>query len=172
MKNARISVIGVGNVLMGDDAFGPHVIKVLEAFYYIEPEVELIEAGTPGLGLADILNGLEIAYIFDAVRAEGAPGTVKLFTTQDLLKPLQTTPVSPHDPGLLEALQLLQISGGVPAELFLISVIPASYEGPGLSPAIKDSIEKAISVLADELSKLGVKITKRTIPGKPDLWWE
>ncbi len=38
----RIGVLGIGNVLMGDDAFGPYVVKVLEARYELPADVEVM----------------------------------------------------------------------------------------------------------------------------------
>ena len=45
---AKIAVIGIGNVLAGDDAVGPHVVRVLEAHYELPDGVQVIDAGTPG----------------------------------------------------------------------------------------------------------------------------
>ena len=42
-----IRVIGLGNVLMSDDGFGPFVVRVLEAAFEWPPNVEVIDAGTP-----------------------------------------------------------------------------------------------------------------------------
>ena len=44
---ARVGVVGLGNVLMGDDAFGPYVIEVLEAGYALPPNVSAQDLGTP-----------------------------------------------------------------------------------------------------------------------------
>jgi hydrogenase maturation protease len=44
----RIGVLGVGNVLMGDDGIGPFVLKILESRYEFPPNVVLHDLGTPG----------------------------------------------------------------------------------------------------------------------------
>src|SRR4029453_7714705 len=44
----RIRVLGLGNVLMSDDGFGPFVVRVLEATYECPPAPAFIGAGTPG----------------------------------------------------------------------------------------------------------------------------
>ena len=53
---ARVAVIGIGNVLMGDDAAGPTAVKLLEAGWEFSPEVEVIEGGTPGLDIASLVG--------------------------------------------------------------------------------------------------------------------
>ena len=44
-------VLGLGNVLMGDDGFGPAVVQAFEAEYVVGPDVSVIDLGTPGLDL-------------------------------------------------------------------------------------------------------------------------
>ena len=53
-----IRVLGLGNVLMSDDGFGPYVARVLEAFYEFPDDVEVIDVGTPGLDLTPYLGAL------------------------------------------------------------------------------------------------------------------
>jgi hypothetical protein len=66
---ARIGVIGLGNVLMGDGAVGPHVVKTLEAYFVFPHEVALIDAGTPGLDLTAHVAGLEMRIPGDTENA-------------------------------------------------------------------------------------------------------
>ena len=47
----RIAVVGLGNVLMGDDGFGPYVAHLLEAWYEWPDDVQVVELGTQGLDL-------------------------------------------------------------------------------------------------------------------------
>lgn len=51
-----VAVLGLGNVLMGDDGFGPTVIRELEAAWTPHPEVELLDLGTPGLDLLPFVS--------------------------------------------------------------------------------------------------------------------
>ena len=50
-----ISVIGLGNVFLGDDGFGPLVIETFRCSYECGESVEVIDLGTPGLDLAPYL---------------------------------------------------------------------------------------------------------------------
>ncbi|MCL7983451.1 MAG: hydrogenase maturation protease, partial [marine benthic group bacterium] len=51
-----VTVFGLGNILMGDDGLGSYVIKVLEARYEFPSDVDVLDAGTPGLELSTILE--------------------------------------------------------------------------------------------------------------------
>lgn len=55
----RAAIVGVGSVLMGDDAAGPYLVRLLEARYELPPEVTLLDAGTPGPGFEDLLRGYD-----------------------------------------------------------------------------------------------------------------
>ena len=46
-----VRVLGLGNVLMGDDALGPWVVHHLVSTYDFPPEVAVVDVGTPGLDL-------------------------------------------------------------------------------------------------------------------------
>ncbi len=170
---ARIGVLGIGNVLMGDDALGPHVVKLLDARYELPPAVEVFELGTPGADLPLHLEGLEVAVVVDTVKVRGAPGELRLLDKAQLLSKSPLLPASPHEPGLREALFALEFRGGAPSEVRLVGVIPASVEMEvGLSPPVRAAIPAALDAVVSQLAALGVPATPRATPRAPDLWWE
>ena len=57
----NIAVIGMGNVLMGDDGFGPYVIEVLKSRYEFQPSTHVMDVGTPGLDLSPYLGNVDAA---------------------------------------------------------------------------------------------------------------
>jgi hydrogenase maturation protease len=73
-SNPRVAVLGMGNVLMGDDAAGPYVIETLHARYEFGPDVTVLDLGTPGLDLAPYIFGLETLILVDTVQTGGSPG--------------------------------------------------------------------------------------------------
>ncbi len=70
----RVLVAGLGNVLMGDDAFGPWVVRSLEADHELPPGAVARDLGTPGLDLTPHLADLEALVVVDTVHADAAPG--------------------------------------------------------------------------------------------------
>ena len=48
----RVSVIGLGNILLGDDGFGPCAVEMFRCKYECGPDVEILDLGTPGVDLA------------------------------------------------------------------------------------------------------------------------
>ncbi len=170
---ANVAVLGLGNVLMGDDALGPTVIKVLEAEYEFPRGVSVQDLGTPGLDLTPYLAGVTAVIVVDTVRASGAPGEVRLYRHDEVLKHAPQPRLSPHDPGLKEALLTLEFSGKSPREVLLVGVVPGEVRtGVGLSPAVRAAVPQAAAEVVEELGRLGVAPRARSTPVTPDLWWE
>ena len=177
MKNhpVRISVIGIGNVLAGDDAVGPHVVKVLEARFELPEGVQVIDAGTPGYDLTAFLAGQDAAVLVDAVKARGAPGEVRIFDKAALLEKKPILALSPHEPGVREAILNADFMGVTPPVVKLVGVIPAdagAETGIRLSPEVRAAVPAAVEAVSRELAALGVALRERTPPREPDLWWE
>jgi hydrogenase maturation protease len=63
----RVLIGGIGNVLLGDDAVGPYVIRLLESEYAFGDDVEIADLGTPALDLTHRLAGLHAAILVDCV---------------------------------------------------------------------------------------------------------
>jgi hydrogenase maturation protease len=169
----RIAVIGIGNVLAGDDAVGPHVVRVLEARYALPEGVQVIDAGTPGYDLTAFLVGVDAVVLVDAVKAKGAPGEVRTFDGPELLKKAPIQAMSPHEPGVREALLNAQFMGVMPGVVRLVGVVPGATEtGISLSPAVRAAVGEAVEAVGRELAALGVALEKREPPREPDLWWE
>jgi hydrogenase maturation protease len=170
---ARIAVIGIGNVLTGDDAVGPHVVKVLEARFALPPDVQVMDAGTPGYDLTSFMADVEAVILIDAVKAKGGPGEVLVYDKEGLLKKAPMLAMSPHEPGVREALLNAEFIGVAPKVVRLVGVIPASVAtGIGLSPEVRAAVPAAVAKVLKELEALGVRAVERTPPGEPDLWWE
>lgn len=171
---ARVAVIGIGNVLTGDDAVGPHVVRVVEARYALPPDVQVIDAGTPGYDLTAFLVGLDAAILVDAVKARAAPGELRVFEKADLLSRKPVLAVSPHEPGVREALLNADFMGVAPPVVRLVGVVPARTEtGIGLSPAVRAAIPAAVERVAARAGPPGNRKTQRSVgsqetePGLP-----
>lgn len=170
----QIAVLGLGNILMGDDALGPHVIAHLMAGYDFPPEVALEDLGTPGLDLHPHLAGHGVLILVDVVKSKGSAGELRLYDKEQILKYPPGPRVSPHDPGVKEALLGLQFAGTDPKEVLLVGVIPddTSQLEVGLSEPVRQAIPVAITAVLAELEKLGYPAVPRPGADQPDIWWE
>ena len=168
-----VTVFGLGNILMADDGLGPYVIKVLEAGYEFPPEVEVLDAGTPGLELSTILENSGALIIVDTVRSEGGGGELRTYRRDEILKHPPAQRITPHDPGLKETLLVLELQGETPPEVFVIGVIPERVaHGVGLTDVVREAVPGAVAEIIGELERLGYPASPRTPPAEPDIWWE
>jgi hydrogenase maturation protease len=76
------AIIGVGNVLLGDEGVGVHAAHALK-HRPLPPDIEVLDGGTEGLGLMDAICGLDRLVVIDCVRGGEAPGTIYRFDWGD-----------------------------------------------------------------------------------------
>lgn len=167
-----IRVLGLGNVLMSDDGFGPFLVRVLEATYEAPPNVEFVDVGTPGLDLTPYLLDAEAVIFVDTVTSKGRPGQIRVYDRADVLRHPPQTRTGGHDPALKEALLTVDAAGKGPRIVKLIGVIPGWIAtGVALSPEVEASVSDAVMAVVDELERLGVHLHRRSRSGRPDIWW-
>jgi hydrogenase maturation protease len=168
-----VLVMGLGNVLVGDDAFGPWVIRTLDAGWVMPAGVELADLGTPGLDLTPHLAARDCVIVVDTVKMAAPPGTIRCFRKHDLVARGATPRTNPHQPTLADALLLLELEQVAPREVLLIGAAPAGYcTGAPLSPPLRDAGARAGELVRTELRRLGLVAVPREPALSPDIWWE
>jgi len=170
---SQIAVIGLGNVFLGDDGFGPLAIEMFRCEYECEARVEVCDLGTPGLDLAPYLYDRELVVVVDAVHADMEPGTLSIFCEDDFVSSRAKLRITGHDPGLWEALAHLRVAGHAPAELVVIGMMPTSCSfGDGINAGVMSSALESTATIARVLTEWGVDCRRRTIAVQPNLWWQ
>jgi hydrogenase maturation protease len=169
----RVSILGLGNVLMGDDGFGPYVVERLRACYEFPAEVELEDLGTPGLDLVPFLADTDRVVLVDTVSANAAPGTLRLYRHADVVRHEPAPRTGPHEPGVKATLLTLDIAGRGPNELLLVGVVPERVAMiAGLTPALRGAVPAAMDAVVAELDRLGCPARRREVPLAGEPWWE
>jgi hydrogenase maturation protease len=147
LERPPMAVIGVGNALMQDDGFGPAMIRRLASGGAWPERVELVDVGTAGFDLMHQLLGRTHVLLLDAVAAPGGepPGTLVQVTHGQLVTmPRRGARASPHEPGILAAIQVAALADELPQELLLVGVVPASMEmGTELSGPVTGALDAA-----------------------------
>ena len=169
----KITIGGIGSVLLGDDGVGPYVVGMLEVGYSFDESVMVADLGTPGLDLVAHLSGIDALILIDSVANGAPPGTVTLYRKEDILRhgpaPVR---MDPHSPALSESLLIAELAGEGPQEILLIGITGEQYEvGAGLSEAARQAAAQAIAEVLAELDRLKSPYFKlRTEPFSA--WWE
>lgn len=152
VSRPAIAIIGVGNALMRDDAFGPHMIRRLEQDPVLRArhDIELVDAGTAGFDLMHHVLGRDSVILLDAVapREGEAPGTLRVIAHEELMTMRGSTARgSPHEPSIPAALQVAQLAGELP-HVTLVGVVPADLGmGTELSAAVETAVDAAIRLV-------------------------
>ena len=168
-----IRVLGVGNVLCTDDGLGPYAIKVLEAEYEFPEGVEVIDVGTPGLDFTPYLAGAKAAIVLDTVSGDQPAGTLRLLRNREVVATPPPSRMTPHEPGLREALMATEFAGSSPEEILLVGVVPETTEGgTRLTDAVEGTVAEVVATVVQELERLGRPAVPRDPPGELDIWWE
>jgi hydrogenase maturation protease len=168
----KITIGGIGSVLLGDDGVGPYVAGMLETGYSFEEGVTVADLGTPGLDLVAHLSGIDALILIDSVANHAAPGTVTLYRKEDILRhgpaPVR---MDPHSPALSESLLIAELAGEGPQEILLIGITGERYEaGAALSEATKRATTQAVEMVLGELDELGISYSK--LRNEPySAWW-
>lgn len=167
-----LAVIGIGNVLLGDDGFGPFVVEILRTRYVFPPEVELLDLGTPGLGLITYLHGHDTVVLVDAVAGAGSPGDVRVYEGAELERLPVAPRVSPHDPAVSEALAVARLARTGPFDVCLVGAVPGSLElGAGLSPQVRAAADAAAEIVRQRVEVRGFAIRPRDANLPEQDWW-
>jgi len=150
--DTKILILGIGNVLMGDEGIGVHAIKELEKESF-PPIVTLLDGGTGGFHLLEYLQEYPTVIMIDATMDNDPAGTIKViepnFAT-DFPKAL-----SAHDIGLRDLVESTAVLGELP-KMFLITVTIDSIQSMemNLSPEIEKQIPAVVGKVNEILKKI------------------
>jgi hydrogenase maturation protease len=169
----NIRILGLGNALMSDGAFGPYVVRVLDALYEMPPNVHAIDAGAPGRDITPHLAQADVVILIDTVETGGMAGDIHTYRLDELVREPAEPLLCPHDPGIKAALLTAASAGSMPGHVVLFGVVP-EWEATGvtLSRPVRSSIAPVVGLIAAELARHGAAPTLRAVPRVPDTWWE
>lgn len=144
-------ILGLGNIIMGDDGFGPRVIERLRS-RRLPPSVTLLDGGTGGVDLLPRLEGVRNLIVVDAVDLGKAPGTVRRLTGEEM--PEEQSLLSPHQAGLPGLLQLAGLTGVLPERVVLWGVQPERVEpGLELTETMAAQVDAVVARVLDEIEE-------------------
>jgi hydrogenase maturation protease len=152
MSSPRILIAGVGNIFLGDDAFGVEVARRLTS-RPLPQGVRAIDFGIRGLDLAfALLEAYDLAILVDATSRGGSPGTVYVIEPEPEPPGADEVLVEIHGINPENVLRLVRSLGGRPPPLRVVGCEPAtlgSDEDPalGLSPAVQPAVDEAVRLI-------------------------
>jgi hydrogenase maturation protease len=158
-SSKRILVAGVGNIFLGDDAFGSEVARRLRQRALPE-EVQVNDYGTCSYDLAyAITEGYEATILVDATARGQLPGTVYLIEPDiNELDTMDGAVLDGHSMNPVRVLQMVRSLGCRPSRLYLVGCEPAALDGDdgliGLSESVQAAVPRAMEMIESLVSKL------------------
>ncbi len=152
--NGKVLVAGIGNIFLGDDAFGVEVAQRLAARPLPEG-VKVVDFGIRSYDLAyALMNDWDLVILVDALPGAGKPGT--LYVMEPDLPAEDETPASldAHTMNPVAALQLVSALGGKVGRILVVGCEPATVEPDdggevGLSAPVKAAVDEAARMVEE-----------------------
>jgi hydrogenase maturation protease len=143
----KTMVLGIGNIIMGDEGFGLHVIRRLKEIGMPE-NIILEEGGVGGFDLLSDLEGIKQLVVVDIMMLPLPPGELQIFKPGNPPAEPGKVIVSFHQVGVLELINLWGLMGNEEPEVTFLVTRPQTIEwGTELSQPLKPAVEKAANMI-------------------------
>lgn len=162
MLAPKVTLIGLGNLLLRDEGIGIHAIRALEAGYQADPGLEIVDGGTAGLDLLPYIEDRDRVIFVDAVNFRQEPGYIGVLENQEV-PTLFATKDSLHHLGLMDVLAAAQLLDRSPREVCLIGIQPHTIEtGLELSELLQARLPELLARIVARLQDWGLALTRRS----------
>jgi hydrogenase maturation protease len=160
-QTPSILIAGIGNIFLGDDAFGVEVVQRLERRKLPE-RVKAIDFGIRGYDLAyALLDGSDVTILIDACPRGGEPGS--LYVIEPDLRALDTpeagqASIDAHSMNPVNVIRMAKTIGGDLKRILLVGCEPATL-GPeegqmGLSETVAAVVDEAANIVESLVEKI------------------
>jgi hydrogenase maturation protease len=151
--NGTTLVLGLGNILMGDEGFGVHVARRLKEIE-LPDGVRVEEGGVGGFNLLGLLEGVEQLIVVDVMILPSPPGELRLLEPEPGIAEPGKVILSFHQVGVLDLMQMWGLIGKEPEVKFLVTQPKSMELGDGLSPPVQAAADKAVRIVKELCTNL------------------
>lgn len=154
MFERRISVIGVGNTLMGDDGVGVRVAELLRDELPQVPEVEVVTGGVAGMALMPAVMTADEVVFVDALAMDAEPGAIFRFDPDEAgVSGLRST--TSHGMGIPYLITNARMQGHFPGFLVYAVQIDDIMLGPDtLSKRVEAAVPQVVDMIVGDVARL------------------
>ncbi len=160
----KILVLGIGNLLFGDEGIGVHFINYMGEKYQFEGEhqLDLVDGGTLAQRLIPIIVEYDKLVIIDTINAPGVKAGEVYFFDFDVIPDAVDWQGSAHEVEMLQTLNMMDLVGDRP-QTMIMGVVPTVIEATefSLSKGVVDAVPVMERTLVDHLKTLGIKAVKK-----------
>ncbi len=151
--NSKIVVIGIGNLLLMDEGIGVHTINELEK-HDLPESIEIYDGGTGGFKLIDLMHGAARVIFIDAVETGKTPGSVTIFSAEEVRSIYNKKKYSLHDTDLMEIIKMTEMLGNPPM-IEIVGVQPKTISyGTTLSKELAGSMSNIVNTVLRKIEEV------------------
>ncbi len=152
-EKPKILILGIGNVLMGDEGVGVAVVRELEKHAPAAENVEILDGGVGSFLLLEPLQSANKVILIDATVDGSETGTVRRLRPR-YSKDYPRT-LTAHDIGLKDLLDTFYLLGEASPDvtLFAVSIPPLNDMIMELSPAVSAVVPQVASMVLEEAAE-------------------
>jgi len=161
----KILVLGIGNLLFGDEGIGVHFINYIGEKYRFEgkPQIDLVDGGTLAQRLIPIIVEYDHVIIIDTINAPGVHAGEVYFFDFDAVPDAVDWQGSAHEVEMLQTLNMMDLAGDRPPTM-IMGVVPTVIEATefSLSEGVAAAVPLMEKTLLNYLKTMGIDAVKKT----------
>ncbi|BBZ14478.1 hydrogenase maturation protease [Mycobacterium branderi] len=154
----RILVAGIGNIFLGDDGFGPEVLRHVPDRLAECDGVRVVDYGIGGMHLAyDLLEDWDALILVDALPGRGSPGALHVFEADH---ETHGTPscFDGHSMDPTAVFASLRALGGSPPYTVVVGCEAGNVdEGIGLSEPVANAVPRAVRAVENVIGEIAIR---------------
>lgn len=156
-----VAVVGLGNILFGDEGLGVYALKYLEANYRLPDEVTLLDGAVLGFGLMPVLHEYERTLVVSSAFIGTRPGEITLSDAEAFMAK-GAVRKSANEAELTMMLEICAFSDAI-GGVELVTMVPASIDKvrTHLSKTVADALPHMVERLIARLRDFGITVEKK-----------
>jgi len=152
MPSNKTLILGIGNTLLSDEGAGIHMLGYMQRHYPDLADVKYLDGGTLSFTLATWIEAADNLIVIDAAELKAAPGTVEVFSGEEMDRFAGRTKRSVHEVSLGDMLAIAHLTGSLPANRALVAIQPEEIDwGHCLSNPVKRALPAAAKQIVERL---------------------
>ena len=161
----KVLLLGIGNLLFGDEGIGVHFINYMGEKYEFqgEPQIDIVDGGTLAQRLIPIIVEYDQVIIIDTINAPGVKAGEVYFFDFDAVPDAVDWQGSAHEVEMLQTLNMMDLAGDRPPTM-IMGVVPTVIEATefSLSEGVAAAVPLMEKTLLDYLQTIGIYGHKKT----------
>ena len=153
-NNGVTLILGLGNVLLTDEAVGVAVLAALADDAEADPSLSLLDGGTLSFTLAGPIGDATQMIVVDAAALGEQPGSIRVFEGAAMDEQLTRHAKSVHEVSLSDLMDIARLTDSLPRRRALIGIEPERVDwGSELSPPVAAAVPRAAAEVRSLLDR-------------------